>query len=170
MRHGRRPVFRPDLTAASGGGEIGAEHPVEDIAEQCGLNTGRHDSAATVFRGNAFPFESTAKPYVISAHQLDQRTPDTRGQPILDQQVPQPVRPLVQIRHRQIGRHRAPLPRPPPPKDQSTISPSNRRMISCRLWSDAIAPLALLAGAVAPAVDAIPASLPAGAGILPLFT
>ena len=60
--------------------------------------------------------------------QLHQRTPHRVHQIMLDQQMPEAIRALVQIRHRQIQRHSAPIFRPAPPdrsmRKQPLINPS----------------------------------------------
>ena len=67
--------------------------------------------------------------------ELDQRPPDTARQPVADQQMPEPVRALVEVRHRQIRRHGAPVRRPPAPdravRKQPPVAPARSRSSSC---------------------------------------
>ena len=55
--------------------------------------------------------EIAAELQVPPPRQLDERPPDGARQREADQEVPEPVRPLVEVRHRQVRRHRAPVAR-----------------------------------------------------------
>src|SRR5689334_7315232 len=59
--------------------------------------------------------ENAAELEVTPPIRFDERPPDEGRQAVPNQQVPETVRALVEIRHREIGGHRTPVLRPPPP-------------------------------------------------------
>ena len=71
---------------------------------------------------------------VPPARELDERPPDERRQAVADQEVPEAVRALVEIRHRQIRQHRAPVLRAAAPdramREQPLVAPARSRRMS----------------------------------------
>src|SRR5678816_4140872 len=59
--------------------------------------------------------ESRPQSEMPLARMLDQRPPHRRSEPMADQQVPEAVRALVEIAHREIREHCAAVARPPLP-------------------------------------------------------
>lgn len=56
---------------------------------------------------HAYRFKSRSKPQVATSRVLDQWPPHSCGEPMLDEQVPETIRTLVQVAHCQIGEYGA---------------------------------------------------------------
>src|SRR5690606_17141156 len=72
-------------------------------------------------------FQSRAESQMATSRMLDERSPHRGGHSMLDQEMPEAIRALVQIAHRQIGEHRARIRRTPPPdrrvREQPVVAP-----------------------------------------------
>src|SRR6266550_7612832 len=83
------------------------------IQRESPLNPRSHGQAAA--SGGSFLLaaggEMAAELQVAPASELDERSPDGAGQAPPDQEVPEPVRALVEIGHRQVRRDGAPVAR-----------------------------------------------------------